>query len=74
MDDNQTARPRLTARQAEAVAYLDLNPPGIWQGFGVGRLNVALRGLLHRAPYFISCMVDDNGKEKWILREKRTDL
>lgn len=75
--DPQTApRPKLTARQAEAIKYLEANPAGRWQGFGggVGRLNVALRGLLYRAPDFISCMVDDEGNEKWILRSNRTDL
>jgi hypothetical protein len=69
-DDVKTTNPpTLTKRQAEAVAVLRRLPPGHWQewGSGMGRYNVALRGLLYRCPDFLCCVVDSDGKEKWRL-------
>ena len=61
--------PKLTKIQAEAIAALRRLPHGHSQswGSGMGRYNVALRGLLFRRPDFIACD-RSNGTERWSLK------
>jgi hypothetical protein len=62
-------RPRLTKLQAEAVEVLEKLPPGHWYGWGsgMGKYNVALRGLQYREPRLLECKGDERGKELWRL-------
>lgn len=65
-EPHHTTAPKLTNRQAEAVAKLT----EYWTGFGSGPgwVNVSLRGLLYRAPDFLEMKRDEDGQELWRLK------